>query len=72
MRTLCPIDPADLIRDIVLHLERTGESEAAFGRRVANDPSLVRDLRQGRSPRLNLFNRIIEATAASRSKRRAA
>ena len=52
---------ADLLKAIETHCQRVGESEAAFGRRVARDPNLVMDIRQGRSPRLRLVNQIIEA-----------
>ena len=54
---------ADLVRAVDEHLERSGETATAFGRRVANDPRLVFQIREGRSPQLRLVERIIAATA---------
>lgn len=53
---------AQLVAEIERHMARTGESESAFGRRVARDPNLVADLRNGRSPRLRLAREILAAT----------
>lgn len=53
---------ADLLKSIDAHLTATGKTETAFGIEIANDPSLVSDLRKGRSPRLRLALRIMEAT----------
>jgi 2,4-dienoyl-CoA reductase-like NADH-dependent reductase (Old Yellow Enzyme family) len=39
----------ELLADIEALLATTGETPTAFGRRVAADPSLVSDLRTGRS-----------------------
>ncbi len=50
----------DLIAAIDLHLNVSGESAAAFGRRIASDPCLVSDLRAGRSPRMRLAIRIMD------------
>lgn len=55
---------ADLLRMISDHLADTGESETAFGVRVAKDPNLVPDLRGGRSPRMRLMGKIITAIQA--------
>lgn len=55
---------ADLLTAIDAHLAATGKTETAFGIEIANDPSLVSDLRKGRSPRLRLALRIMEATRA--------
>lgn len=43
------------------HLHQSGEKWTQFGRRVARDPRLVRDLRNGREPRAKLTQRILEA-----------
>lgn len=51
----------DLLAAIEAHLAATGKTETAFGVEVANDPSLVSDLRKGRSPRLRLANQIMAA-----------
>lgn len=37
-----------MVERIEAHLRATGVSEAGFGRRAANDPRLVADLRRGR------------------------
>jgi hypothetical protein len=63
----------DLIARVDAHLAASGESPAAFGRRVANDSNLVADLRAGRQPRMCLAARIWDAAAKgspSRSPRR--
>ena len=52
---------ADLVRTVEEHLRRTGETPTAFGKRVARDPRLVFQLREGRSPQLRLVERIIAA-----------
>lgn len=52
---------ADLVRAVDEHLCRTGESPTAFGRRVAKDPRLVFQVREGRSPQLRLVERIVAA-----------
>jgi len=54
---------ADLVKRIEAHCQRTGESESAFGKRVARDGCLVDDLRNGRSPRMRLARLIWEATS---------
>ena len=56
----------DLIEAIDAHLASTGQAETSFGTEIANDPSLVADLRRGRSPRLRLVNRILEAIEAAK------
>jgi hypothetical protein len=53
---------AQLIDRIERHLDETGESATAFGRRIANDGNLLSDLRAGRSPRLRLVEAIVRAT----------
>jgi hypothetical protein len=55
----------ELIARIDAHLAGTGESPAAFGRRVAGDSNLLRDLRNGRSPRLRLVHEILGALHAA-------
>jgi hypothetical protein len=55
------IEPIDLVALVDAHLSQTGEAPTAFGRRVANDPQLVRDLRQNRSVGTILANKIIAA-----------
>ena len=49
---------AELLTSIESYLADTGESESAFGRRVARDTSLMSDLRNGRSVGLKLRRRI--------------
>ena len=48
-----------LERDIARFLKRTGMPDTTFGRRAANDPRLVRDLRNGREPRGPMVARIV-------------
>lgn len=55
------ITELDLTNAIEAHLAASGESETAFGVRVAKDGNLVRDLRKGRSPRMRLAVRIMQA-----------
>ena len=50
---------ADLLAAIDAHLARSGETESAFGTRIARDGNLVRDLRNGRSPRMRLMLKIM-------------
>lgn len=38
----------NLLRRIEKHIEETGEPATRIGRAAANDPSLVRDIRNGR------------------------
>lgn len=52
----------ELLRSVLLTLKRSGEPESNFGRRVAGDPRLVSDLRQGRQPRRELREKIEQAT----------
>ena len=51
----------NVLEAVNAHLERTGEAPAAFGRRVANDPRLIFDLRAGRSVGTGLLKRIVDA-----------
>ena len=51
----------NILEAVDAHLERTGEAPAAFGRRVANDPRLIFDLRGGRSIGTRLLKRIVDA-----------
>jgi hypothetical protein len=46
------------IRKINLFLRETGMAETRFGRLVAKDPRLVRDLANGREPRAALVAKI--------------
>lgn len=48
-----------LIARIDAHLAASGETPAAFGRRVAGDGNLLADLRRGRSPRLRLVHHLL-------------
>ena len=52
----------ELLADIEACIARTGETASAFGRRAAGDPSLVADLRAGRSIGRRLRERIQAAT----------
>jgi hypothetical protein len=56
-----------LLAEIESHLWKTGQTAASFGRRVANDPGLVRGLRRGRSPRLRLAETIMAVIGAERA-----
>ena len=55
-------------------LERTGFKPTEFGRQAVGDPSLVLNLRRGRSPTLATADRILafirEADAAASKRRR--
>ncbi|SFR87142.1 hypothetical protein [Sphingomonas jatrophae] len=39
-----------LLQEIERHLKRSGTAPSVFGRHAMNDPSFVRDLRNGREP----------------------
>lgn len=41
------------------YLERTGSKHFEFGREVLGDPSFVRDLRNGRTPRLDTILKVL-------------
>jgi hypothetical protein len=58
------ITHAELLKRIDAHLAASGELPSQFGKRIAGDSNLIRDLRNGRSPRLELVSRIWDATAA--------
>ena len=45
-----PVIEPELLLAIRDYLRAVGESESSFGRRVAGDPGLITDLRNGRSP----------------------
>jgi hypothetical protein len=47
-----------LVALIELHLLLQEESETGFGRRLARDPNLVRDLKGGRWPGLKMRKRL--------------
>lgn len=51
-----------IIDRIERYLTASGETATAFGRRVAKDGNLLRDLKAGRSPRLRLVEVIVDAT----------
>jgi 2,4-dienoyl-CoA reductase-like NADH-dependent reductase (Old Yellow Enzyme family) len=55
------LTPEDLCERIERHLAETGTKPSAFGRQVANDPHLVRDLKEGREPRRKTVERIMAA-----------
>ncbi len=55
------VTETELLAAITAHLAATGETATAFGVRVAGDPGLVKDLRNGRSPRLRLAVKIMDA-----------
>jgi len=42
------------------YLRRTGTKPTEFGRQALGDPSLVLNLRRGRSPRLKTVERVID------------
>lgn len=54
---------ADLVALVERHIAEARISPSAFGRAVANDPHLVRQLRQGRRPRMDTVERILAAVA---------
>jgi hypothetical protein len=58
------LDHDELLRRIERHLQESGETPTAFGRRVAKDGNLIPDLRAGRSPTMRLAARIIDAMAS--------
>jgi translation elongation factor EF-1beta len=47
-----------LLTKIKRHISRTGTNPTAFGLKVLNDPNLVRDLENGRSPTIKTVERI--------------
>lgn len=49
----------DLLLSIERYLATAGISPTAFGRKIAGDPNLVFDLRNGRSPQLRLVQKIL-------------
>ncbi len=53
-----------LLRRIEQHLKISGERPCQFGRRVARDPNLMKDLRYGRQPGPRLRMRIEAYIAA--------
>lgn len=46
------------LSEIDAFLERSGMTATAFGKAALKDPNLVSDLRSGRSPRLDLVDRV--------------
>lgn len=52
---------ASLVQAIERYLAISGETATNLGRRVANDPSLVGNLRRGRSPTIRMAIRIMDA-----------
>jgi hypothetical protein len=53
--------PAILARRIALACDRVGEAPTLFGRRVAHDPRLYTDLRNGRFLRERLARKVLAA-----------
>ena len=60
------IDGAPLLKKIEAHIVACGTSPTVFGRRAANDPSLVFDMRNGRWLTRRMASRI-EAYLAGRA-----
>jgi hypothetical protein len=58
---------ADLLAAIEAHLARSGETESAFGTRIARDGNLIRDIRGGRSPRMRLAIKIMREIEPKKS-----
>ncbi|CAN5441253.1 hypothetical protein BH10PSE14_BH10PSE14_25470 [soil metagenome] len=56
-----------LLGKINRFLRTTQMPETTFGRRAANDPRLVRDMRNGREPRAPLAARVEAFLAAEQS-----
>jgi hypothetical protein len=64
---------ADFLARVERHLDASGETPTAFGRRAANDPNFVFDLRDGRSVGLDMVERVlacIEESGAGKLKAR--
>lgn len=49
----------EFVERVNRHIEESGESATTFGRRVANDPGLVFELRKGRVPSLRVCARVM-------------
>ncbi len=47
-----------ILQRVERHLRHTGERPCQLGRRVARDPNLVKDLRNGRQPGPKLMSQI--------------
>lgn len=57
----------DLLFVIERHLKQTGERPCQFGRRIARDPNLVKDMRNGRQLRSILASRVSAAVQADQA-----
>ena len=60
-----------LLRRIERHLRRRGMAPSTFGRKVAGDPRLVRDMRRGREVGPELAARVEAWMNADAARRRA-
>jgi hypothetical protein len=58
----------DLLASIDAYLKATNETQTSFGMRVANDPGLVADIRNGRGVGLKLLRRIEAALTTTERK----
>ena len=58
-----------ILTQVERHLRITGDRPCSFGRRVAKDPNLVKDLRNGREPGPALHARISAALIPPRAGR---
>jgi len=54
------LTPQELADQIDLHLQKTGKSPSAFGRKIAGDPNLVFQIRKGSDVGLRLAGKITE------------
>lgn len=58
-----------LLRDVQLFVSDLGISESALGLNSVNDPSLIAEIRKGRSPTLRTADRIYTYMAYERTRR---
>ena len=59
----------ELLDYIKAHLEKTGEKQSSFGRRVLGDSSAITRLMEGTDPRLSTVHKIEKAIRKSNATR---
>ena len=64
------MSPDSFLARIDRYLARTGTTPTAFGKAAVGDPSLIRDLRNGRSPNLRTIGRVEAFMRPARKRRR--
>jgi hypothetical protein len=62
----------ELVEALDRHIATHPITATAFGRQVARDPALVFDIRRGRSPSLNLAEKIMAAIKAQQAENQSA